>query len=156
MEGVLLTEHLPHIDWDDLYRNLRQSGEPFGLTFGDVTILSNARLSLLASEFARDQGMYDQFHEAVFKAYFTDLQDIGRLNVLLAIAEKTGLNPDALKTALAEQRYLSRLQEVTTRARRLGINSAPTFIINQQYSIVGAQPLEAFRDILQNPEQLTG
>jgi len=37
---------------------------------------------------------------------------------------------------------------VTREAQLCGITGAPTFIINGKYSIVGAQPLEVFRDTL--------
>ena len=71
-KGVLLTEHLPHIDWDEMYINLRRSGARFGITFSDVTVLSNSRMSLEAGEFARDHGMFDKFHEQIFYQYFTE------------------------------------------------------------------------------------
>ena len=145
---MLLAEHLPHIDWDDLYSNLRTSGRQFDMVFNPVTLLPNSRRVLEASEFARDQGCYAAFHDAVFKAYFTDLQDIGNSGTILQLAARSGLNAVELEAALAQQRYLPRLQEVTDRAHRLGINSAPTFIINEDFVVTGAQPLEAFRDIL--------
>ncbi len=147
--GVLLTEHLPHIDWDDLYRNLKQQGARYDIIFNDVTILANSRKVLEASEFARDNGKYDTFHEAVFKAYFTDLKDIGRLDVIYSVADEVGLDTAGLQQALEQDTYYPRLQQTTAMAHSMGINSAPTFIINKKYSVVGAQPTDAFRDILQ-------
>jgi predicted DsbA family dithiol-disulfide isomerase len=146
--GVLLEKHLPHIDWDDLYRNLRRSGERYGLTFNRVTLLANSRMILEAGEFAREHGLYDSFHEAAFRAYFTDLEDIGDSSIICALAARIGLDRKALGDALARGRYTPVLQRTTAQAHRLGINSAPTFIINNRYSVVGAQPLEAFQDLL--------
>jgi len=151
-EGVLLAERLSHIDWDDMYRNLRTSGARYDIAFGDVTLLSNSRLSLQAGEFARDQGRFEQFHEELFRAYFTDVEDIGSITVLLERGKKAGLDPAEMRTVLEENRYLPRLEAVTAEAHACGITSAPTFIINDRYSISGAQPLDVFRGALKEIE----
>ena len=70
------------------------------------------------------------------------------MDILMAIAKKSGLDPGALQEALQARRYLPRLEEVNREARKSGITGAPTFIINGRHSIVGAQPLEIFRETL--------
>ena len=145
---MLLTVSLPHIDWDGMYRGLRKSGERFGIQFGNVQLLSNARMSLAAGEFARDCGRFDAYHEAIFKSYFTQARDIGAWGAVQEAAEAAGLDTAELKKALDDGRYLQRLSAVTEEAHQSGINSAPTFIIDKQYAIVGAQPFETFRDAL--------
>ncbi len=127
---MLLTVSLPHIDWDGMYRNLRKSGERFGIQFGNVRLLSNARMSLAAGEFARDCGRFDAYHEAIFNIYFTQARDIGEWEAVREAAEAAGLDTAELKKALDEGRYLQRLSAVTDEAHQSGINSAPTFIIN--------------------------
>jgi len=149
---VLLTERLPHTDWDRLYRQLRQSGAPFGISFGNVKLLSNARKAFEMSEYARDQGKYDPVHEQLFYAYFTRALDIGSDDVLLDIAESAGLDIPGLQQALQDGRYLPRLAQVHREAERLSITGAPTFIINGMYSIVGAQPLDVFRDTIKRTD----
>jgi predicted DsbA family dithiol-disulfide isomerase len=145
---VLLTESLPHIDWDALYRNLRASGAAFGIGFGNVTLLSNSRMSLEAGEFARDRGKFEAYHEAIFNMYFTQARDIGVWDAVREAAEAAGLDAAELKEALDEGRYTPLIAAVTNEAHRSGINSAPTFIIDGRYAIIGAQPMEVFRDAL--------
>jgi predicted DsbA family dithiol-disulfide isomerase len=139
---------LPHIDWEGMYRNLRKSGDRFGIKFGNVQLLSNARMSLAAGEFARDRGKFEAYHEAIFHSYFTRARDIGSWEIVREAAETAGLDTAELKKALDDGRYLQRLSAVTGEAHRNSINSAPTFIINNHYVIVGAQPVETFRDTL--------
>jgi predicted DsbA family dithiol-disulfide isomerase len=100
-----------------------------------------------ASEYARDFGKFDQFHEALFHAYFTEAQDIGQRDVIMDLANQVGLEPQGLQDALEQHRYASRLEEVTQNALQLGINAAPTFIVNDTYKIVGAYPLDVFQEI---------
>ncbi len=152
---MLLAVSLPHIDWDGMYRNLRASGKRFGIEFGDVTLLSNARMSLEAGEFAKEFGKFEAYHEAIFNIYFTQARDIGSWEAVKEAAEAAGLDAEQLKKALDEARYQPRLAAVTDAAHRAGINSAPTFIINDRNMITGAQPLEVFQEELrkiQNPQ----
>ncbi len=143
--GVLLAERLPHIDWEEMYRDLRMKGAQFGIEFGNVTLLANSKLALQAAEYARDQGKFDEFHEALLRSYFTELQDIGNSDVLGTIAGKVGLDAKELQTALQQQRYAAQLHRSAQEAYEFGITAVPVFIIEQHYSIVGAQPLEVFK-----------
>jgi predicted DsbA family dithiol-disulfide isomerase len=147
LEGVLLNKRLPQIDWEEMYERLRQTGSRFGISFGQVTLLPNSRTALEASEYARDHGMHAQFHEKIFYAYFTENQDIGRMDVVLDIAALTGLDALDLRKALHAKRYFPRLQATQKQAHASGITGVPTFIIGGTYKVVGAQPIEVFRDI---------
>ncbi len=151
--GVLLTESLPHIDWSDLYARLREMGAPYNKVFADVQVLPNSNEILQAGEYALEHGRFEQFNEDVFKAYFTDLQDIGARSVILDVAAQCGLDAENLARALDEDRYGARLRAVTEEARSRGINSAPTFIIDNKYVIAGMQSLEQFRQLFQKVQE---
>ena len=119
-----------------------------GVVFGNLTLLSNSRLALMASEFARDQGQYDSFHENMFHAYFTEGLDIGNLKVIAAVAGKSGLDEKETLSAVRDGRYASRLNETRKEASLIGLTGVPLFIIENKHKIVGAQPIETFRDLL--------
>jgi predicted DsbA family dithiol-disulfide isomerase len=148
--GVLLSVRLPGIDWDGMYQNLRRSGAQYGISFGDVKLLSNSRLSLEAGEYARDHGRFDEYHEEIFRAYFTEVKDIGRMDVILDVARSAGLDTEGLTAALQEGSYRAKLQNAQQESQRQDITGVPAFIIEDQYKIVGAQPLEVFRDTLRS------
>ena len=145
-----LAVRLPDIDWDELYENLRRAGAPYQIMFGPVTLLSNSRLAMEVSECAREQGKYDVFSEQVFHAYFTEARDIGRRDVVMKLAGAAGLDAEALRNGLLQGRYAQRLKEAQEEGQRYNITGVPAFIINEQHMIVGAQPLEVFRDTLKN------
>ena len=130
------------------WERLNHTYDSLGVDFGDVSLLSNSRMSLEASEYARDAGRFDSFHDRVFRAYFTETRDIGDLDVLLALAREEGLDADDLRVALQEGRYASRLDEARSEGQQLGINAVPTFIINGGHRIVGAQSLDFFKERL--------
>jgi predicted DsbA family dithiol-disulfide isomerase len=47
-------------------------------------------------------------------------------------------------------KYLPRLAEAQQEAARLGVTGVPTFFIGEKRSIVGAQPIEVFRNTLRS------
>jgi predicted DsbA family dithiol-disulfide isomerase len=147
-EGMLWAERFPERDIHAMYDNLRLAGAPYGITFCDRTRTSNSRQALEAGEFARDQGKDHLFHDRIFKTFFEEGQDIGRLEVILQIGAEIGLNTGELAEALKDGRYLDRLEQVQAEARLKVIRSVPTFIINGSERIVGAQPLNKFRAFL--------
>lgn len=131
-----------------MYDQLRQRGKEIGIVFGNRTLLSNSRLALEASEYARDMGKYESFHEHMLHAYFTEAHDIGNINVIKAVATANGLDADDLANALKDGRYRSRLTAARKEGGKINLTGVPTFIINEKYKIVGAQPLDVFRDTL--------
>ncbi len=146
--GVLLAERFKGYGISSFYNQLRIRGEEVGVAFGDPKILSNSRLALMASEFARDQGRFESFHENMFQAYFTECLDIGRLDIIAAVARKSGLDENETINAINDGRYAERLDKAKTEGRLIDLTGIPLFIIEQKYKIVGAQPIEKFREFL--------
>jgi predicted DsbA family dithiol-disulfide isomerase len=147
-EGMPLVKMFPHADVEGMTRRLNSMGAPFGLTFQKIVNISNSRLSLEAGEFAKEQRRFDEFHNDIFKAYFSQGTDIGSVAVLKQIGRDAGLDADALGKALQTGKYRSVLEEAKNEAARLGITAAPTFIFNGKDRIVGAQSIDVFRDRL--------
>ncbi len=133
-----------------MFANLRERGKPYAMEFKDPDRASNSRLALLAGEFARDMGRFDEFHENVFRAFFTDLKDIGQLDILLEIASNCGLNPKKLKLFCNESRHLDRLNTTRADAQWLGIRSIPAFVFENYEVIIGALKPEDFRKALED------
>jgi len=145
---VLLAERFKGYDLSSFHEHLRIRGLEVGVVFGNRTLLSNSRSALMAAEYARDLGRYDTFHENMFHAYFTSGLDIGNPDVIADIARESGLNEKATLSAVRDGRYLSRLDEARDQGQLLGLTGIPLFIVENKYQIVGAQPMEAFRDLL--------
>ena len=109
--GVLLSERFKGRDLSLFYEQLRARGNEVGIVFNVHTLLSNSRLALMASEYARDMNKYDAFHENIFHAYFTESLDIGNPDVIAAVAAKSGLDGKKMLVAVNDGRYASRLDE---------------------------------------------
>ena len=105
------------------------------------TMLCNSHLSLKANEFAKIHRMFKEFHLAILKAYFEENKNIGKVNVILDIAESVGLNKQELEEYLQSDEAENILKENSNFAFKHGISGVPTFIIGDSI-IVGAQPYD--------------
>jgi predicted DsbA family dithiol-disulfide isomerase len=70
--------------------------------------------------------------------------------VLKQIARDSGLDAEAMASAVESRKYLPKLEEAKEDAARLGVSGVPTFYIDNRKLIVGAQPLDVFRKALRN------
>ncbi len=152
--GILLSERFKGYDLSSFYDQLRVRGKELGLAFRSHSLLSNSRLALMVSEYARDQRVYDSFHENMFHAYFTEALDIGNPDVITAVAGKSGLNAEETLSALRNGSYASRLNDARKEAQLIGLTGVPLFIIDNKYKIVGAQPIKVFRDLLDGIKEI--
>jgi predicted DsbA family dithiol-disulfide isomerase len=107
-------------------------------------ITSNSHLALEAAEFASDKPQAWQFHRAMFKAYFEDLEDIGQVETILRVAESAGLDVPALEASLEAREFRERVDEGIAWARQIGVTGVPTFVIDDQHGVVGAQDHDVF------------
>jgi predicted DsbA family dithiol-disulfide isomerase len=148
----LLTERFKGYDLSGFHEQLNQRGKEVGIVFGDRTLLSNSKLALEASEYARDRGRYDIFHENIFHTYFTEALDIGSYDVIDAVARESGLDDGDMLNALKNGIYAQKVEEARKEGRMINLTGVPTFIINEKYKIVGAQPIEVFRDFFSKIE----
>jgi predicted DsbA family dithiol-disulfide isomerase len=97
---MLLSERFKGYELSSFYEQLRARGKEVGVVFGTHTLLSNSRLALMASEYARDQSLHDSFHQNIFHAYFTEGLDIGNLKVIANVAKKSGLDEKETLSAI--------------------------------------------------------
>ena len=85
----------------------------------------------------------------LFESYFLHGKDIGDPNILLQIAIKHNINAEEFKSYLSDQENIEPLANEAIQAKKMGINSVPTFIVNRQIVINGAQTSENFELIFE-------
>ena len=130
-----------------IWRNILALAEGIGLEMHPPSVLTNSLLALEATEYARDQGKEHVFSDAVYQAYFQSGQNIGDIDVILSLAEQTGLNPSEVQDHLKAGTYVARLQVAHEEARAFGVSGVPTFIAGSA-QIIGAQSPEVFVSML--------
>jgi predicted DsbA family dithiol-disulfide isomerase len=133
--------------------DLEKRGEAEGIEFRrGRTFTPHTHLALQASEFVHEHGdtrAVIDYHRALFKAYFTDFEDLMDPDVLVRHAAATGLDGEAMRTALAEGVYQEAVDRGIEHSYAIGVQGIPTFILNDQYAVVGAQDYATFEKIME-------
>ncbi len=146
-EGMPLPDHL-RTRMRSSSGHLQQMAHEAGLAMTVPEVISYSRLALEATEYARQQGKLEAFHRVVFRKYYGEGQDIGRWPVLQAAAEEAGLKSDAMQAAVKAGTYTAVIDNHVRQAAEWGITAVPTYIVGDQYEIVGAQPYSVFEQVM--------
>ncbi|MGC4096025.1 MAG: DsbA family oxidoreductase [Nitrospira sp.] len=85
------------------------------------------------------QGRQDAVVEQLFKGYFEEGLDIGASSVLIALADRAGLN---VATYLESDEGFAEVKAEETIGHRLGIRGVPYFVFDKRHGISGAQPAD--------------
>lgn len=110
--------------------------------------LSNSRLALEISEYAKEKGKFREFHSAIFDACWREGRDIGNMEFLFKTAKKVGLDVGELKRYLKDGRAKKKLSEYLDEIKRYMITGVPTFIIGDKV-VVGAQPYKVLKKAME-------
>jgi predicted DsbA family dithiol-disulfide isomerase len=144
LEGVPLSRFMPGII-SNLEERIRALADEIELEMKMPEKLSNSRLALLGSEFAREAGKLDEYHEAVFRAYFQQAKDIGDMDVLLDIAAEIGLDRSSFQSSLESGELFPALRDSVRRAHSLGLSGVPAYVFGEGNVVVGAQPYDMLK-----------
>jgi len=138
-----------------IYAGVTEAGAIEGIPFRfdrmarSPNTIDSHRLIYLAGE----TGRQDDIVEALYRAYFLDGLDIGDMDVLADLAEAGGIaRADALAylQSGADRDVVVAADE---KARSLGVNGVPCFIIDRKYAVSGAQLPEVFYQVFELVKQ---
>ena len=136
-----------NIDIDQMMDHLKQVASKLGLPFGERKKTYNSRLAQELGKFAERKGKGDEFHNAVFRAYFVDGQNIGKTSILVQLAESVHLNGKDAQKVIQDRTYKDAVDLDWKRSYELGVTAVPTFLFNEQ-RLVGTQNFETLEKLL--------
>jgi predicted DsbA family dithiol-disulfide isomerase len=126
--------------------NMEREGLPFN---AERNMSYNSRLAQELSKWAEAKGKGDEIHNALFRAYFVDVKNIGKVEPLVEIAEGVGLPADEATEVLVSRKYKNAVDDDWRRCAAYGVNAVPTFLAGR-YIMVGAQPYEELRRLVEH------
>jgi predicted DsbA family dithiol-disulfide isomerase len=119
-----------------------------GLDYGVRTRWYNSGPAHQAALWADAHGGGEEFRRAVYRAYFAEDLNIADTEVLAGISDRLGLDTDDLRRALAEGRYRDEVERQFQLARDWGVTAVPAYVAGK-YLLVGAQPYEIYRQLIE-------
>jgi len=147
-EGMDLPEYILRARASGSEERLEQMASLYGMKFMSTQRIYNTRLAHEATEYAREHGKANEFHRVVFHKVYAEGQDLSKWEVLRAAAEQVGLDPQEMQQVVESGKYTREVAEQVQAAYQTGVSGVPTYVINDKYALVGAQPYEVFKRAL--------
>ena len=95
---------------------------------------------------AGQQGCQNAVVDSLFRAYFTEGRDISNRQTLIDVVAEAGLDRQLAETVLNSHEGMDAIKEAEELSRRHRVSGVPFFIINNEITLSGAQPPDAFLD----------
>lgn len=140
------------IDMAAMHAQMLQRMTEEGLPYGERTQTFNSRLAQELATWAAGQPQGDRIHDALYRAYFVEGLNLGKLEVLLEIVDRLGLSRAEARDVLQSRTYQQAVDVQWQRCRALGITGVPTFVVGQR-ALVGAQPYTALEQLILDVDQ---
>ncbi len=119
-----------------------------GFQFGAISRSPNTLDAHRLIRWAGEIGLQDTMVQLLFQAYFEEGRDIGDRAVLALIAERAGLEADAVSERLAAEEDVESIRTEIAEAGRIGVTGVPFFILAQKLAVSGAQPADVLMDAI--------
>lgn len=137
---------------------ITQRGRDVGFTFNmdKRTHTYNTFDAHRLLHWAEQEGRQLPLKHALFKAYFTDGEDLSAHGVLIRLCDESGLDATRARHILESDEYAADVRARERYYQGQGINSVPAIIINEQHLIQGGQTPDVFEQALRQIAGLAG
>ncbi|RJP51838.1 MAG: DsbA family oxidoreductase [Anaerolineaceae bacterium] len=131
------------------HARLKQKANDYGMEMVFATRIPNTRIAHEATEYARQKGKGFEFHHVVFGKFYGRGEDVSKWDVLRDAALQVGLDADEMQSEVEAGKYTATVNALVKEASQIGVTGVPTYVLNDRYAIVGAQPYEVFIQALE-------
>lgn len=101
-----------------------------------------------AAKWAATYERLDEFHLAIFRAFFEFSLDIGNREVLMKLAADLGLNPETLKNSIDNHEFTLQVVADEEEAGAIGVRAVPAFVVDGQVLAAGVQSADRLLELL--------
>jgi predicted DsbA family dithiol-disulfide isomerase len=153
IEGIPREAYFGRARSQQIHSYLDSVAEQVGLTMHHRDVIINSRRALGAAEFARENGKFAEMHHALLKEHWELGGRLEDIDDLVRIGTDVGLDSSELRNAIEENRYAEVIDEHRRVASSVGIDAIPAHIFGQRYLVLGAQPYEVLKQVVERVTQ---
>ncbi|MFI1990500.1 DsbA family protein [Actinoplanes sp. NPDC020271] len=140
---------MPAAQLEASHAHLTSQGAAAGLDYRfEDAIMVNTLDAHRIIHLAKAAGREHEMVMRLFKAEFTDGLNLADHEVLADLAAELGIDRAKAVAALADGAFEKEIRADIAQAQAYGISGVPFFVFDDKYGISGAQPIEAFRQVL--------
>ena len=114
--------------WRERWTLATEAASTLGLPLFEPLLLPWTRKAHELVGHAAEKGSALQVHRAIFEAALLRREDIGRVDVLVRVAQSHGLDPTEAKVVLDVDRHAQGVLEARARAIEAGVMTTPTLV----------------------------
>ena len=114
-----------------------------------------SRRAAVAARAAQEQGRFWEYHDLLYENQSSKNAGAFSDESLIGFAREAGLDVEWFESSFKGSKYEDVVEQVFREAQDAGIQGTPTFFINGRI-LVGAQPLEAFEQLIEEELAKTG
>lgn len=141
---------MPREQVEDMLEQMTGMAAAEGLTFDWEKLRhANTHRAHRVLHLAKEQGLQLEMQERLFRAYFAEGAHVSDPETLAALGEEIGLDGDEVRDAFDDEEYGDAVERDITRARMLGVNGVPYFLLEEKYAVSGAQSADTFASVLE-------
>jgi predicted DsbA family dithiol-disulfide isomerase len=135
----------------DIRKSLVDAGLAVGIEFNldAIKVGPNTLDCHRLLRWARSVGCELECAEALFQAFHVEGEDLSQAGTLVAIARGLGMDGDLVADLLQSDADITEVKGELQTAIAMGISGVPCTVFNQQFAVMGAQPVDAFLTALQ-------
>ncbi len=107
----------------------------------------DSELAAIASHCAEDQGMFWEYHDALYENWGGERTGWITNDSLLALAVSMDIDTAEFNSCLDSKPHADRVRDSTRYGKSIGVTSTPTFLISNGQDVIivkGAQPVAVF------------
>jgi|SRR5690625_460318 len=149
MEHLSETKNMSPEQLQQITQTAVKMGEEMGLNFNfENTKLANSFNAHRLIQLAKTKSLDTEAEEALFKVHFEEGKNIDDKSVLREVGESIGLRPEDVDRMLFTDEFSKEVEQDKQEAASIGVRGVPFFVFNNRYAVSGAQPTEAFLEVL--------
>lgn len=122
--------------------------EGLDLDFGAIQRTPNTINAHRLIHWAGIEQKQDEMVNALFDAYFKEGRDIGDDEVLCDLADGIGMDAAVVAKLLKSDADADMIRQRDAHSRQMGVNSVPTFIVDNRHAVPGAQPADLWVNVI--------
>lgn len=138
-------EYLARVWRDSVY----PLAERLGITMQLPPIQPRSRRAHEAAKWAATQDRFDQYNEAVFRAFFERGEDIGSIDLLVKLARDLQMEDSDLRAVLQDQKFAASVLADEGEAAEMGVHAVPAFVANRRFALSGVQTVNALEQMVE-------
>lgn len=133
-----------------MFTSITRMASMAGLNYDfDKVIVANTTEAHKIIQKAKEKNLGNEAEERFFQAFFINGENLNLKETLINIAQEIGLSESEASDALTNDKYAYEVTSDIQEAGQIGVRGVPFFVFDRKYGVSGAQPVDAFTQILE-------